>query len=234
MSSQHISRSARGASRLFVAARSESSVSAALTNLVRAVQDGQRVLQQTVRLEGRRPRRLDGSVRALALSRHQAACRLASCTEDTGRVLGIFLLPHFERKRTFAPLLRPHRGGETGSKKAQLQPEPLRTITLNAHLFSQVPFYAAASDNRARATNRPGKPGPAVAVNCCRFHPTFFTICTTSSSCSTWSLPTFWGWCFTDEPQTHACLNCAMIPRWMRLQNCSTVGFCMWRMTGAE
>lgn len=35
---------------------------------------------------------------------------------------------------------------------------------------------------------------------------TFFTTCTTSSSSSGWSLPTRCGWCFTDEPHTHAYL----------------------------
>lgn len=35
-----------------------------------------------------------------------------------------------------------------------------------------------------------------------RFH--FFTIWMTSSSSNVWSLPTFWGLCFTDRPQTRA------------------------------
>ena len=35
-----------------------------------------------------------------------------------------------------------------------------------------------------------------------RFH--FFTIWMTSSSSNVWSLPTFWGLCFTERPQTRA------------------------------
>lgn len=37
-----------------------------------------------------------------------------------------------------------------------------------------------------------------------RIRTDLFTIWMTSSSLSVWSLPTFWGWCFTDEPHTNA------------------------------
>ena len=56
----------------------------------------------------------------------------------------------------------------------------------------------------------------------------------TSSSARTWSLPTFWGWCRTEEPQTQAYLKRGMMPLWMRLQNSSTEGRFAWRTTGAS
>ena len=83
----------------------------------------------------------------------------------------------------------------------------------------------------------------------------FFTICTTSSSSRTWSLPTFCGWCLHDVPQTHALpshsvsrrhtlpraqtrsatyyLKLSMSVLWMRLQKSSTVGFTACRIIGA-
>lgn len=54
-------------------------------------------------------------------------------------------------------------------------------------------------------------------------HQIFLTICTMSSSCRRWSLPTFWGLCLTEVPHTSAYLNCLMMPLWMRLQKSSTV-----------
>ena len=61
----------------------------------------------------------------------------------------------------------------------------------------------------------------------------FLTIWMTSSSWSTWLIPTFCGWCFTELPQTQAYLYWRIMPLWMRLQNSSTVGFLAWMITGS-
>ena len=43
-------------------------------------------------------------------------------------------------------------------------------------------------------------------------------IWTTSSSLSMWSLPTVWGLCLAEVPQTKACLNSLSKPLWIELQ----------------
>jgi hypothetical protein len=62
----------------------------------------------------------------------------------------------------------------------------------------------------------------------------FLTIWTMSSSASTWSLPTFCGWCLQDEPQTQAYLKSRSRFLWIRKQKSSIVGLCECKMTGAE
>ena len=56
-----------------------------------------------------------------------------------------------------------------------------------------------------------------------KFHYTFFTIWTMSSSSRRWSLPTFCGRCLADEPHTKAYLNCLIIALCSLLQKSSTV-----------
>lgn len=63
----------------------------------------------------------------------------------------------------------------------------------------------------------------------------FFTICTTSSSCNSWSNPTFCPReCFALVPQTIAYLSCFAISLWMALQKSSTVALFRFNTTGAE
>lgn len=62
---------------------------------------------------------------------------------------------------------------------------------------------------------------------------TFLMICTMSSSCSWWSLPTRCGRCFTLLPHTSANLKLLIMVLWMRLQKSSTVERLRWHTTGS-